>query len=145
MTRPRLIRGLRIAWSVAWGILCVLLVVLWVRSYSWVDTAGGPIYADYEFGVSSLFGTVGISVAKNNSAWGLITQPMDELWGNSSRIWGKFICKSDTIAAPHWCLILLSGTLASAPWVRSRFSLRSLLIATTLIAVVLGLAVWSAR
>ena len=33
MNRPRLIRGLRIAWSVWWGILCVLLVVLWVRSY----------------------------------------------------------------------------------------------------------------
>src|SRR5262245_48948599 len=33
MDRPRLIRGLRIAWSVWWGILCVLLVVLWVRSY----------------------------------------------------------------------------------------------------------------
>ena len=31
--RPRLIRGLRIAWSVWWGILCVLLIVLWVRSY----------------------------------------------------------------------------------------------------------------
>jgi hypothetical protein len=26
MNRPRLIRGLRIAWSVWWGILCVLLV-----------------------------------------------------------------------------------------------------------------------
>src|SRR5687768_3098576 len=31
--RPRLFRGLRIAWSVAFGTLCVLLVVLWVRSY----------------------------------------------------------------------------------------------------------------
>src|SRR5262245_56059937 len=37
MTRPRLIRGLRIAWSVWWGILCVLLVVLWVRSYWFKD------------------------------------------------------------------------------------------------------------
>jgi hypothetical protein len=37
MDRPRLIRGLRIAWRVAWGILCVLLVVLWVRSYWWED------------------------------------------------------------------------------------------------------------
>src|SRR5262245_37831314 len=33
MDRPRLTRGLRIAWSVWWGILCVLLVVLWMRSY----------------------------------------------------------------------------------------------------------------
>ena len=27
-------RKLRIAWSVAWGIVAVLLCVLWVRSYS---------------------------------------------------------------------------------------------------------------
>ena len=28
-------RKLRIAWSVTWGIACVLLIVLWVRSYWW--------------------------------------------------------------------------------------------------------------
>ena len=30
-------RKLRIAWSVAWGIVAVLLVALWVRSYRWHD------------------------------------------------------------------------------------------------------------
>ena len=35
MDRPRLIRGLRIALSAVFGILCLLLIVLWVRSY-WV-------------------------------------------------------------------------------------------------------------
>src|SRR5262245_33160314 len=38
MSRPRLIRGLGIAWSVWWGIVCVLLVVLWVRSYYYCDS-----------------------------------------------------------------------------------------------------------
>ena len=28
-------RKLRIAWSVVCGIACVLLIVLWVRSYWW--------------------------------------------------------------------------------------------------------------
>src|SRR5262245_48238569 len=37
MDRPRLIRGLQIAWSVWWGIVCVLLIGLWVRSYATVD------------------------------------------------------------------------------------------------------------
>src|SRR4051794_19852377 len=32
-------RKLRIAWSVFWGLACVLLVVLWVRSYWWEDEA----------------------------------------------------------------------------------------------------------
>jgi hypothetical protein len=31
-------RKLRIAWSVGWGIACVLLIVLWVRSYSWSES-----------------------------------------------------------------------------------------------------------
>ncbi len=31
-------RKLRIAWSVAWGVLAVLLIALWVRSYWWVDS-----------------------------------------------------------------------------------------------------------
>src|SRR5262245_33973162 len=31
---------LRIGWSAVWGVLAVLLLVLWVRSYSWCDIAG---------------------------------------------------------------------------------------------------------
>ena len=30
-------RKLRIAWSVFWGLACVLLIVLWVRSYWFFD------------------------------------------------------------------------------------------------------------
>jgi hypothetical protein len=30
-------RKLRIAWSVGYGLACVLLIVLWVRSYFWTD------------------------------------------------------------------------------------------------------------
>jgi len=47
------------------------------------------------------------------------------------------------LTLPHWLMALLSASLASVPWISQRFSLRTLLIATTLIAVVLGLVVWS--
>jgi hypothetical protein len=43
---------------------------------------------------------------------------------------------------PYWCLILISVAFAAVPWIHWRFSLRTLLIATTLIAVVLGLIVY---
>jgi hypothetical protein len=49
---------------------------------------------------------------------------------------------------PHWFLVLLATTFATLPWIRYfewRFSLRTLLIATTLVAVVLGLIVWAVR
>ena len=42
----------------------------------------------------------------------------------------------------HWFVIIpiaVLGLISSRPWFRWRFSLRTLLIATTLVAVVLGL------
>jgi hypothetical protein len=46
-----------------------------------------------------------------------------------------------TITMPHWFPVLITASLAAAPWVIGvrRFSLRTLLIAVTLVAVVLGL------
>jgi hypothetical protein len=47
------------------------------------------------------------------------------------------------IRVPYWFPVVLSLVVAVAPWLRwsRRFSLRTLLIATTLVAVVLGLIV----
>jgi hypothetical protein len=46
-----------------------------------------------------------------------------------------------SIGFPHWLFSILVGLLAAFPWLRWRFSLRTLLILCTLIAVGLGLAV----
>ena len=45
---------------------------------------------------------------------------------------------------PHWFGVLLFAALAVVPWIR-RFSLRTLLIATTLVAVALGLIIWMSQ
>jgi hypothetical protein len=42
-----------------------------------------------------------------------------------------------------WVPVLLSVVFAAVPWLRWKFSLRTLLITTTLIAVLLGLVVWA--
>jgi hypothetical protein len=47
------------------------------------------------------------------------------------------------ILIPYWLPVLLIGTLSALPWLPWTFSLRTLLIATTLSAVLLGLVVWS--
>ena len=51
------------------------------------------------------------------------------------------------VQVPHWFLLGIVATLAPVPWIHwsKRFSLRTLLIATTLVAVVLGLVVYAAR
>ena len=51
---------------------------------------------------------------------------------------------------PLWILVVTGSLFAAAPWILPlarlrRFSLRTLLIATTLVAVVLGLIVWMTR
>ena len=48
---------------------------------------------------------------------------------------------------PHWLLVSLITFGVAVPWIpwSRRFSLRTLLIATTLIAVVLGVAVYVTR
>lgn len=50
-----------------------------------------------------------------------------------------------TLAVPHILLAFLPAAIACLPWLRWKFSLRALLIATTLVDVVLGLAVWAGR
>jgi hypothetical protein len=49
------------------------------------------------------------------------------------------------IQLPYWFLTLLFAATAGLPWIRWRFTLRTLLIATTLVAVLLGLIAYSAR
>jgi hypothetical protein len=66
----------------------------------------------------------------------------EKRWAFGAGIDLKSILTS-TLILPHWFPVLLFATFAAIPWlVPRRFSLRTLLIATTLVAAVLGLAVW---
>jgi hypothetical protein len=49
------------------------------------------------------------------------------------------------IAVYHSLMLILAATLGAAPWTGWHFSLRTLLIATAVVAVLLGLIVWAAR
>jgi hypothetical protein len=51
-------RKLRIAWSVAWGIVAALLVALWVRSYASRDILTWQITAEHWLIVESMRGMV---------------------------------------------------------------------------------------
>jgi hypothetical protein len=54
----------------------------------------------------------------------------------------------DGVYMPHWFLVVGFAVLSAVPWIEHihwRFTLRTLLIATTLVAIVLGLIVWAVR
>ena len=56
---------------------------------------------------------------------------------------GAMACLSIPVCHSFLYAVLVSATIAAAPWIRwsKRFTLRTLLIATTLVAVVLGVIV----
>src|SRR3954468_13380870 len=123
MNRPRLLRVLRIAWSVAWGIGAGMLCVLWASSYSVSYHQTANFNADLTWGgaIGSDFGRVLVCVVH------MPTNGQQNTW----------LC-----GIPYWYLLLLSPAAIATPWMRWRFSIRTLLLATTVIAVALGLGVW---
>jgi hypothetical protein len=161
MDRARAIQLLRIAASAVCLIVCALFVVLWVRSYYGKDLLNGRLPVGQGIMADSWQGRVtlvGIPISERTDFhWGLSVIPADTWLGILRYMSGEMSQDRDVfgfnlkmrapldwkVASPHWFLVLLFAAFGAAPWIRwsKRFSLRTLLIATTLIAVVLGLIV----
>lgn len=155
MDRPQLICRLRIAVSALFAVVTVLLCVLWVRSYSISDTLRGPASNNSRIWINSLEGRVNISAPWRGGGAGhwtirrtAITLPdesldLERFFSQCLRfeVWHEHPIRG--VIVPYLFLVLLAGICAFLPWASYRFSLRTLLIATTLVAVVLGLAMWA--
>ena len=126
----RYLRYLRITWTVFCGLVCVLLIVLWVRSYWWTQVGSLPLTAKWSVYFGSYPGVVGIGVRPqlNGDDWSLVTMDAAEWWlmmqqrgGSrpySSRIFGYFGYGGRGVVLPYWSGVLLAVTLAVAPWIR---------------------------
>ena len=153
MNRPRLIRSVRIAMSVVFGMLCVILLALWVRCYWRIDTLWGPITDHGQLAIVSMQGQVSVGVNFNGGSapWSIVSGTLYAPWRNA---WAILLPRRDAlgfalvsdsnnlgVTLPYWFIVLTTAILARLPWVpwSKRFSLRTLLIAITLSAVVLGL------
>jgi hypothetical protein len=148
------LRKLRITWSVFWGIACVLLIALWVRSYRATDSVYGRIPTLVDIGGASQAGQLMLAFCHCGAwdAWHHFSVPYgqgDDLGAiaPASGFGWVFADNDDEryFFSPHWFVAVVFTMFASAPWIGQRFSLRTLLIATTLVALVLGLVVWAAR
>jgi hypothetical protein len=146
-------RKLRIAFSVFCGIACALLVVLWARTRFASETVSFPISNTTQMAGTSRQGAVGIGLFCNArvSPWQVDTHPADSTSDYQYPTAMGFAAYRSMdhnlyiVRLPYWSLILIFSALGAVPWVRCQFSLRTLLIATTLVAVVLGLIVWQVR
>ena len=144
-------RKLRIAWSVAWGVAAMLLIMLWVRSYSFNDLLHRVDSSGWMLGINSDNGTIALIYASLSSPptpgmaprlWFLQTT---EAHGSGIRFGLSVGNGVSYAAARDWMLTLAIATAAAMPWFRFRFGLRFMLIATTLVGVVLGLAICAVR
>jgi hypothetical protein len=160
-------RQLRIAFSAVCGIACVLLLVLWVRSYWWDDILKVRMPdPQRQFMICSMLGgtqlyttTVSPRVVWTHRYWRIRTisvaaelEGLDVPWlyrfGLDRLYTFELFSRPDNpdhsriVALPHWMLVVTFTAFGVAPWIHWRFSLRTLLIATTLVAVGLGLVVW---
>jgi len=148
-------RKLRIAWSVVWAIAAAMLIALWVRSYWWCDDIVGPIGNTRSACVWSDKGYIGLSLVDgrlkslaDGGPWAFASEWTADVPPSKIVIpWLPSWATEHYVVMPDWCLALLIGASIATPWFRwsRRFSLRTLLIATTLVAMVLGLVIYASR
>src|SRR5690242_17474301 len=160
---------LRIAWSVGTGLVFALLIVLWARSYSFVDQYWLHVEEEGLL-VQSREGQVLFCITPASEV------PHDLEWwsGQTIEIWGSSAPASEqpflekwfkpfhevapyqdlypSLLVPHWFLVAVFAIFATAPhapWKwrihKMRFSLRVLLIAVTLLALEFALALHAAK
>ena len=156
-------RKLRIAWSLSCGMACVLLIALWVRSYYHNDATSSVQMDGWATLIESNFGELSIcrypsqgppknwywcgnTQTMSRSEWvrSRYSPPLDTprprfMWYTGPKLFRTQI--------PHACAVIACLSFAVVPWIRIRssFSLRTLLFATTLVAIVLAVVVVAIR
>ena len=138
-------RTLRIAWSVGWGVVAVLLCVLWARSYFGLSTFEVLVTRTHRHYLFSTNGATGILRAVRVFAgFEIANRYLDGYFADLNTHSGlKFVRDSAgsfrVLLISYWLLVPGAVCAATLPWLRWRFGLRTLLIGTTLVAMLLGL------
>jgi hypothetical protein len=153
-----MLRYLRYVAAVGFALLALALIGLWVRSYYSWDIVHGALPGGYSLKCTSNHGMLSIERCEGSATptghfgWSLLTtEPMrrEPLPGAplSHRLGFSYFSFEDgwSVAVPHWFLAASSlGLAALFAFKRTwRYSLRTILVATTLLGGLLGLAVYA--
>jgi hypothetical protein len=146
-------RKLRIAFSATCLIACVLLIGLWVRSYWILDfvhrqstkliqtTIGSEVGKIY---LAHFDAAVGYKdhphFISGPHGWNFVSRP-PVADPNSPHFMWKQDAAGVYLSLSHWSVAVFAALIGGSIWLPCRFSLRTLLIATTLVAAMLGLIV----
>src|SRR5437588_73413 len=138
----RFLRYLRIAFSATCGLACVLLIVLWVRSYSYEDVLDGSSCGRFVQVVSSC-GSLWVYFGESSNQdtpWGIATKVLDDRGRELEKAirlqftepeFGSIKMSADgdgyLLIFPDWLLPVVACVIvaiaAAIPWINWRFSL----------------------
>jgi hypothetical protein len=148
---------LRIAMTALSLTACVVLIVMWIRSYRIYDDLSGNIRNGGVLGFGSMRGRVSIEYFPDlNLArgwrWWHDEPDKDQIRAHNKvdHVTGFNLYthpEGGLVLVPHWFPVSLTAILGVLTWSKGsrRFSLRTLLIATTLVAFGIGAIVYVAR
>jgi len=130
----------------------VLLIMLWVRSYTRIDYVYCQLFNSPTCGVFSGLRCLSFVMEQPGSSGSafdtgshsLKDSPLlaRELESETSVYGLRSFPGGRALVVPHYFVALLMALLAGLAWFHWHFTLRTLLIVTTLVAVGLGLIVW---
>jgi hypothetical protein len=130
-------RRLQMFVSVLFGAIAVLTVALWIRSYlvlqeTIVSTVGNHTYyaeisrGSFRLGISPPYPNLDKwQTLMRGQTYAIPISPSNIEWTRHGAI-------------RYWHFFVVALFLAALPWMRSRYSLRTLLIVTTVIAIAIG-------
>jgi hypothetical protein len=144
--------------SIVCLVLCVALMGMWVRSYYYSYDFGGRLFPSTNVHIFADEGTLSFDLIARHLAvedWYVESQPADieTPFGVAQGFWRSLGFGVDPtpigtiVWVPYWFLVLICGLLGFGLRLRwpPRFTLRTLFIATTVLAVVLGMIAWLDR
>lgn len=145
---------LRIIISGLFATICVCLIVLWFRSFTTCDGILAKRGRGVLAGAVSLEGQVYLFTYATGTTAGQrrVAMPIDD----ASFVHGKFVSSGPEfriappgtfIVASHWLAAAWLATLAVLCWVplSMKFNIRTMLVATTLLALLMGAAVYAIK
>jgi hypothetical protein len=138
-------------------LVCVLLIGLWVRSYTLMYDVFAYTPSRYVL-IMSDHGTIAIHLGteifrmKYGIEFGQETFDYLEESINYETVLPWFRSGLDDFGSPHirvhtphWFWLTITATIAALPWIKWHFSLRTLLIVMTLLALFFGAVAMSMR